>query len=129
MGTQARTSNTTSINQLNIALMLISCVVAMFVPFQLFLFSYAFLGPAHYLTEISWLHKRHFFTKRAARLVAAEWLGRHRRRGVAGCGIRLQGLTRPHKIQHGHYRICLRQRPDLDAGGKKRGIEFWGSRW
>jgi len=63
MGTQARTSNTTSINQLNIALMLISCVVAMFVPFQLFLFSYAFLGPAHYLTEISWLHKRHFFTK------------------------------------------------------------------
>jgi len=63
MGTQARTSYTTSINQLNIALMLISCVVAMFVPFQLFLFSYAFLGPAHYLTEISWLHKRRFFTK------------------------------------------------------------------
>jgi hypothetical protein len=29
----------------------------------LFLFSYAILGPAHYLTEISWLQRRQFFTK------------------------------------------------------------------
>lgn len=63
MGTAARASNTNSINQLNIALMLMSCVAALFLPFELFLFSYAFLGPAHYLTEISWLHKRRFFTK------------------------------------------------------------------
>src|SRR5260370_32872581 len=55
--------NSNSINKLNIALMLTSCLVALFLPLQLFLFAYAFLGPAHYLTEISWLHKRHFFTK------------------------------------------------------------------
>lgn len=31
-------------------------------PFELFLFSYAVLGPLHYLTEISWLHKRNCFS-------------------------------------------------------------------
>src|SRR5690349_9388200 len=51
------------VNILNIALMLISCAVALVVPFELFLFSYAVLGPAHYLTEISWLEKRQFFTR------------------------------------------------------------------
>ena len=56
-------SATDRINYLNIGLMLASCAVALFVPFELFLFAYAVLGPAHYLTEISWLHKRNFFTK------------------------------------------------------------------
>src|SRR5215471_2255896 len=56
-------STTDRINYLNIGLMLASCAVALFVPFELFLFAYAVLGPAHYLTEISWLHKRNFFTK------------------------------------------------------------------
>jgi hypothetical protein len=51
------------INYLNIGLMLISCVVALYIPFELFLFAYAVLGPAHYLTEIAWLHKRGYFTK------------------------------------------------------------------
>ena len=51
------------INYLNIGLMLISCVVALYIPFELFLFAYAVLGPAHYLTEISWLHKRNYFTR------------------------------------------------------------------
>lgn len=50
------------INYLNIGLMLISCAVALYIPFELFLFAYAVLGPAHYLTEISWLHKRGYFT-------------------------------------------------------------------
>ncbi|MBI2686934.1 MAG: hypothetical protein HYX27_11515 [Acidobacteria bacterium] len=50
------------INYLNIGLMLLSCGVALFIPFELFLFAYAILGPAHYLTEISWLEKRRFFT-------------------------------------------------------------------
>src|SRR5262249_15196744 len=31
-------------------------------PFEVFLFSYAVLGPLHYLTEISWLHQRNYFT-------------------------------------------------------------------
>ena len=56
-------SNTDRIHYLNIGLMLASCDVALYVPFELFLFAYAVLGPAHYLTEISWLHKRNFFTK------------------------------------------------------------------
>jgi hypothetical protein len=55
-------SNSDKINYLNIGLMLISVIVAFYVPFELFLFSYAILGPAHYLTEISWLHERNYFT-------------------------------------------------------------------
>lgn len=43
--------------------MLVSCTIALFLPFELFLFAYAVLGPAHYLTEISWLQKRNFFTR------------------------------------------------------------------
>jgi len=38
------------------------CVAAFLFPFELFLFSYAVLGPLHYLTEISWLHERNYFT-------------------------------------------------------------------
>lgn len=49
------------IDILNIGLMLLSCVVAYIIPFELFLFSYAVLGPLHYLTEIGWLHKRNYF--------------------------------------------------------------------
>ena len=30
---------------------------------ELFLFSYAVLGPLHYLTEIGWLHKKNYYTK------------------------------------------------------------------
>lgn len=42
--------------------MLLSLGVAYAIPFELVLISYAFLGPAHYLTEISWLHDRSYFT-------------------------------------------------------------------
>lgn len=34
-------------------------------PFEVFLFSYAVLGPLHYLTEISWLHDKNYFTHAA----------------------------------------------------------------
>lgn len=54
--------NTNQINYLNMGLMIVSCVVAFIIPFELFLFSYAILGPLHYLTEISWLHKRQCFS-------------------------------------------------------------------
>src|SRR5215467_9024638 len=54
---------TDRVNYLNIGLMLASCSIALYIPFELFLFAYAVLGPAHYLTEISWLEKRGFFTK------------------------------------------------------------------
>lgn len=54
--------NTNQLNYLNIALMIASCAIAFIIPFELFLFSYAILGPLHYLTEISWLHKRQCFS-------------------------------------------------------------------
>tara|TARA_B110000046_G_scaffold185783_1_gene229293 strand:- start:2719 stop:4131 length:1413 start_codon:yes stop_codon:yes gene_type:complete len=40
-----------------------SAVFAFLMPFETFLFAYAFLGPLHYLTEISWLHDKQYFTK------------------------------------------------------------------
>ena len=51
------------INYVNIGLMIVSAASALMFPFETFLFVYAFLGPLHYLTEISWLHDRQYFTK------------------------------------------------------------------
>ena len=56
------------INLTNIVLMLLSTVVAFIIPFKLFLFVYAVLGPLHYLTEISWLDKRNFFIKQKTQI-------------------------------------------------------------
>jgi hypothetical protein len=50
------------VNLLNIALMLLSAGVAFVVPFETFLLAYAVLGPLHYLTQISWLYQRGWFT-------------------------------------------------------------------
>jgi hypothetical protein len=55
------------INYLNIGLMIVSCLAAYVFPFELFLFSYAVLGPLHYLTEISWLHEKNYFTESGKR--------------------------------------------------------------
>jgi hypothetical protein len=43
------------------ALMACAFGLAYLVPFELLLLSYVVLGPAHYLTEISWLHDRKYF--------------------------------------------------------------------
>ncbi|MFN0033065.1 MAG: hypothetical protein ACKVOR_12970 [Flavobacteriales bacterium] len=56
-----RLQSPNGINYLNIGLMLASTVLAFLLPFELFLFSYAVLGPLHYLTELSWLEKKSFF--------------------------------------------------------------------
>jgi hypothetical protein len=56
-------STASRLDAVNIGLMLVSCAVAFLVPFELFLFSYAVLGPLHYLTEISWLHDKNYYTK------------------------------------------------------------------
>jgi hypothetical protein len=53
----------TRINVWNIVLMLISCAAAFVMPFEVFLFAYAVLGPLHYLTEISWLHDRKYYAQ------------------------------------------------------------------
>lgn len=52
-----------TIHHLNTGLIILSCVIAFYIPFELFLFSYGILGPLHYLTEIGWLHKKNYFTK------------------------------------------------------------------
>ncbi len=44
--------------------MLASALAAFIIPFELFLFAYAFFGPLHYLTEISWLDKKGYFAEK-----------------------------------------------------------------
>ncbi|MCB0695932.1 MAG: hypothetical protein KDC07_01125 [Chitinophagaceae bacterium] len=56
-------TSTERIDIINIGLMILSACVAVVLPFELFLFVYAVLGPLHYLTEISWLHDKNYFTK------------------------------------------------------------------
>jgi hypothetical protein len=51
------------IDLLNIGLIVASLAIAIFLPFKLFLFSYAFLGPLHYLTEINWLKEKKYFVR------------------------------------------------------------------
>lgn len=55
---------TDQVNYLNVLLMIVSGLLAFRWPFETFLFAYAFFGPLHYLTEISWLHDRQYFTRR-----------------------------------------------------------------
>ncbi len=43
--------------------MVLTAIAAYFFPFETFLLAYAYLGPLHYLTEISWLHDRNYFSK------------------------------------------------------------------
>src|SRR5450432_3798990 len=58
-------SSVDTINHINIGLMIVSCAAAFALPFELFLFSYAVLGPLHYLTQIAWMHDRGYFTRDA----------------------------------------------------------------
>jgi hypothetical protein len=54
--------NTSRTDYINIILMIGAAILAFYLPFELFLFSYAILGPLHYLTEIGWLHQRNYFS-------------------------------------------------------------------
>jgi hypothetical protein len=48
-------------NAIHLGLMLSALALTYLVPFELLLLSYVVLGPAHYATEISWLHDRKYF--------------------------------------------------------------------
>jgi hypothetical protein len=61
-GTTVASPDLDRINYVNIALMLGSAALACWLPFEAFLGAYAILGPLHYLTQISWLHDRGWFT-------------------------------------------------------------------
>lgn len=54
---------------IHFGLMLGALALAYVLPFELLLLSYAILGPAHYFTEISWLHDRKFFLPHRALLI------------------------------------------------------------
>jgi len=56
-----------NINNINTALVTVSFGFAIIIPFELFLFAYAILGPIHYLSEIAWLDKKNFFLKSSNR--------------------------------------------------------------
>lgn len=55
---------TAKLDLLNVGLMLLALGLACAAPYEAFLVAYAFLGPLHYLTEISWLHDRKNFCTR-----------------------------------------------------------------
>jgi hypothetical protein len=48
----------------NLGLITMAWISAMLVPFETLLIAYAFIGPAHYLTQISWMHDRNYFSKK-----------------------------------------------------------------
>ena len=53
---------TKKIDILNIGLILIAAILAYYFPLELFILSFAILGPLHYLTEINWLDSKNYFT-------------------------------------------------------------------
>ena len=61
--------NTKEVDVLNIILIIISLTIAFKIPFELLLFSYAFFGPLHYLTEINWLREKKYFINNS------KWVG------------------------------------------------------
>ncbi len=52
---------TKSVDYLNIGLILLSLWLAIMIPFGLFIYAYAILGPLHYLTEINWLRDKKYY--------------------------------------------------------------------
>ncbi|MFL9833488.1 hypothetical protein [Chryseobacterium terrae] len=50
-----------NVELLNFLMLILSVLIACVLPFETFLFSYAVLGPLHYLTELHWLNKKDFF--------------------------------------------------------------------
>jgi hypothetical protein len=54
-------TNIARIDLTNFFLIWITLILSFLFPFELFLFSYAVLGPLHYMTEINWLEKKNYF--------------------------------------------------------------------
>ncbi len=48
---------------LNFFLIIVSLILAYFLPFKTFLYGYVILGPLHYLTEINWLDEKKYYLK------------------------------------------------------------------
>lgn len=52
-----------AINYRNSLLILLTAMLAWYIPLDLFLIAYAVLGPLHYLTELSWLHDKQYYSR------------------------------------------------------------------
>lgn len=52
---------TLQIDALNTGLIVVSFLLAYYLPFELFIFAYAILGPLHYFTEINWIRDKNYF--------------------------------------------------------------------
>lgn len=61
------------IDLLNIGLIIVSAILSFQYPLGIFIFSFAILGPLHYLTEINWLDKKDYFTNNSKRIWL--WIG------------------------------------------------------
>lgn len=53
--------NARNIDLLNTGLIVLSFLLAYWLPFELFLLAYAILGPLHYFTEINWIRDKEYF--------------------------------------------------------------------
>jgi len=65
-----------NVSWINTLLLLLSFILALTLPFHLFLFAYAVLGPLHYLSEIAWLHDKNYFTDKSFKRISTSliWL-------------------------------------------------------
>lgn len=61
------------VDGINIGLIILSAILAFNFPLQIFILSFAILGPLHYLTEINWLDKKRYFAPMENRLWL--WIG------------------------------------------------------
>ena len=66
--------NTQKVDGVNILLIFVSLLLAYQLPFGLFLFSYAALGPLHYITELNWLKQKNYFVKATKWVWVLIWL-------------------------------------------------------
>lgn len=64
---------TQQIDLLNIGLLIFSAILSYHFPLEVFVLSFAILGPLHYLTEINWLDKKQYFTSNNKRVWL--WIG------------------------------------------------------
>lgn len=84
----------------HVGLMVAALGLTYIVPFELLLLSYVVLGPAHYATEISWLHDRKYFLPQrgiavglaalaivAALIDDASWFGFVMWAALVGCAV------------------------------------------
>lgn len=58
---------TARIDSINIALILLSLILAYLFPLELFVVAFITLGPLHYFTEINWLDKKNYFIQGSKR--------------------------------------------------------------